>query len=952
MLRSGKTVRATTSTSKPRDADRPTLLMVGSGEPMDVALRLALDRHGLFVEAVGLDDLRPSVQMTAPDLVLLLGDAAEEGGVAALKTLAADPGSAAVPVVLLASDGGLENRMHAFRHGAMAVVPRSASPDGIARKVASLTRELSEHFEERTGEIGEATFDELVDLVKKELRSGILSIHAPNHKGGPMRLVLGAGRPVAQAVHEFVARIKPHVTAADAMYYQFHTSAGGPVELLDMDGEPPKAESLTDLRILLVDDDPARADALAQELRSRSALVFVTDNSGRGIERAVGLDPQVAIIDAAGLEGAGFEVVRTIRKDLRLRWASILVAPWEEIWPEAAAMPDIDKLAARMEPLLVPERELAERARGTEPFDVRLESTGPGRMLRVLVASGATLHLTIRNPKAVVEVDLAQGLLVGATARSDGRESEGTAALAILLTLGSARVHVERRSNPAAANVMAPVDEALAAATSERASEPSSIRPAPTPAKRVPPPPKPKPEDDSELLWDGGAADSFDSFADLADELPAEQTQVRNLEGLAKAGELLAAAPSQPQRKRRPTMTMGSPLMSPLAQKVGRKPPTAPSSIEITLDDPEEDRAEELAETVVPEPPEATIPKATLPKAPPLPRIAMPGAGALPPPPATLASTDPAPAAPPDLAPPDPPERTPLPPDTPPPPSVPRVVVPPEPTLRVTNVSVPEPRKGIGRALATMAVTLASLVLISVLGLIAYRYSDLHHPGLDRALVLLGTPPREPVGQVPAPPQEELGLEPAEPAESAEPAEPAPAEALEAPSEEPDDSSEQPEAPSEESEAPSEQSEAPVEEAAAPSETFEEPAEEAAPAEPAADVELDPEATNIAELLRAANRAGSSDLAVRIYRRILELDPREHHAMIGLAAILMERGAPAEAAELLEGAVRRRPRRAHYRVLLGDALAAAGDQAGARGAWERALESEPDNARALRRLGR
>src|SRR5690606_2778568 len=296
-------------------------------------------------------------------------------------------------------DQALETRMHAFRHGAMAVVPRSASADAIARNVASLTRELAEHLEQRTGEIGEAPLDELVEPVKQELRSGILSVHAPNHKGGPLRIVLGAGRPVAEAVQEFVERLKPHVAAAGSMYYQFHASAGGPVELLDMGGPSGDVAALSTLRVLLVDDDPARADTLAQELRARGSIVFVTDTAGRGLERAVGLDPQVAIIDAAGLEGPGFEVVRALRKDLRLRWASILVAPWDEIWPRGAAMPDIEKLAARIEPLLVPERDLAERAAREPAFDVRLESTGPGRLLRVLVASGATLHATVRNPK-------------------------------------------------------------------------------------------------------------------------------------------------------------------------------------------------------------------------------------------------------------------------------------------------------------------------------------------------------------------------------------------------------------------------------------------------------------------------------------------------------------------------------------------------------------------------
>ena len=73
--------------------------------------------------------------------------------------------------------------------------------------------------------------------------------------------------------------------------------------------------------------------------------------------------------------------------------------------------------------------------------------------------------------------------------------------------------------------------------------------------------------------------------------------------------------------------------------------------------------------------------------------------------------------------------------------------------------------------------------------------------------------------------------------------------------------------------------------------------------------------------------------------------------MVGLARILMERGENAEASELLRGAVGRRPRRASYRVWLGDALAGAGDGGGARREWQRALELDPDNRQAQRRLG-
>ena len=224
---------------------------------------------------------------------------------------------------------------------------------------------------------------------------------------------------------------------------------------------------------------------------------------------------------------------------------------------------------------------------------------------------------------------------------------------------------------------------------------------------------------------------------------------------------------------------------------------------------------------------------------------------------------------------------------------------------------------------------LASVVLAAVLGLIGYRYSGLSHPALDRVLAALGAPPSEPIAS-PAP-------EPSEPEPAPEP------EPIAAPEPEPEPV-EDPVA----AEAPEEATELAegTDEEAVDDEATEEMAE-TAPSD-----DEPPEGTRVDELLRTARRAGTSDLAERLYRRVLQLEPREHHAMVGLAEILMARNAHAEAAELLRQAVRRRPRRAPYRVLLGDALAGSGDGAGARREWERALELAPNDARARRRLGR
>jgi DNA-binding response OmpR family regulator len=469
-----------TSTAKTPGSvkDRPTLLMIGQGDPMDAGLRIALDRHGLFVEESSTADGPSAARMTAPDLVLLVGDAAKDGGRGVLEALGKEVATAVVPVALLCDEGGLDKRVLAFRYGAIAAVPRSASVDEIARRVAQLARELPDR-QAGSAELGEATFDELVEVVTRELRSGILTVGRQGG-GDPMRIVLGAGRPVADAVQEFVQKLRPLVSRAEPLSYEFHQDgATGTVGLLEGDGA--RSADLTvfvGLRLLLVDNDPSRADSLAHELRGRGATVAVTDTAGSGIERASGLDPEVVVMDAAGIEGPGFEVVRQLRRDVRLRWASILVAPWDELWPDPRGAPDVGRLAEKMLPLVAHDRALRERAEKESAFDARLESTGPCRLLRVLATLEGPFHVSVRSAKAVIEVDVAQGLVVGVSgARANGEPLEGTRALAGLLAMGSGRVHIERRANPSTANVMSPVDEALARAAQESSPIAPSIPP-------------------------------------------------------------------------------------------------------------------------------------------------------------------------------------------------------------------------------------------------------------------------------------------------------------------------------------------------------------------------------------------------------------------------------------------------------------------------------------------
>lgn len=456
--------------------ERPTLLILGEGEPMEAAIREALERHGVAVESAEAGSAVGAVTVAAPDLVLLIGDAAKEDGHEVLSALAGSAATSVVPIALLLDDPSLDQRLRAFRSGAVAVVPRMASTHEIAARVAELAREVPQRPGEAAGELGDTTLDELVAVVTKQLRTGILSVESEDQG---VRLVLGQGGPLAAALDAFVEQLKPLIAKAEPLRYELFETPAARLALLDVDDTPrADAELLTNLRLLLMDNDPARADRMAQALRAQGALVGVTEASARGLARARGLDPSVVVLDAATIEGAGFEAVRKIRRDPRLRWAGLLVAPWDEIWPKGASVPDIEELAGRIAPLVEHDVSLTRRAREEDEFDTRLELTGPGRMLRALALLDGTRHVTVRGPNGTVEVDIADGLIVGATSKADP-PVEGTDALVELLGYGTGRVHIERRTHPETATIMAPVDQAIDAASKRLGSTTASRPPAP-----------------------------------------------------------------------------------------------------------------------------------------------------------------------------------------------------------------------------------------------------------------------------------------------------------------------------------------------------------------------------------------------------------------------------------------------------------------------------------------
>jgi tetratricopeptide (TPR) repeat protein/DNA-binding response OmpR family regulator len=450
----------------------PTVLLVGAGEKFTPAFQAALARHRVFVEVANPDAVLEAVVTAAPDLVLLMGEAALDCGSDLLTKLAALPQNFSVPVVILEDATELDSKLRAFRSGATAIIPRSASVDATAEQVARLARQIPEQGTDTVGMLGEATLEDFVSALSKQLRSELVSVvGSEGQDGEAVRLVLGQGRPLAEFMDLFVRRVRRHVLLAEPLRYELddRLGSGASGESARPRGEP---LSITNLRVILADDDTPRADSVARELRTRGATVIVTDldPSDARFERLRQVDPTVLMIGESHVHGAGHSLLRRMRQDTRLRWASQLVVRWEEVWSDRTGELGIQRFESTLAGLAEPEAALRGRADVKAPFDTRLETMGPARSLRALAACGHSLRVSVQNPRAEVTVDLSDGLIVGAAGRALGdhpKELEGANALAALLLLGSGRVHVEAVDQPATANVMAPVDVALNMADAE-----------------------------------------------------------------------------------------------------------------------------------------------------------------------------------------------------------------------------------------------------------------------------------------------------------------------------------------------------------------------------------------------------------------------------------------------------------------------------------------------------
>ena len=880
---------------------RPTVLMVGQGEPMQTALGEALRRHGISVAGCATAELEQAVRVYAPDLVVLIGDAAVRGGANVVRRMAANRATDVLPVAVVSNDGVLKHEGQDFRSGAVAIVPRGAGADTIARRLAELADEVPERTGLVTGEINEHNLQDVVDLVSNDMKTGILSIRSPKGVLEGMPVVVETERASAHNTELILDRLREAMKESESLEYEFHETSGGRLSTLPMATEPEDIDlsGLWGARVVILDSDELRAEKLAHVLSARGVQIAAADFSTAVIPRIREVDPQVVVLDSTAVGGQGLDFVRAMRKDPQLRWASMLVVRWEDFWPNSVSdsEPDLAQLASRILPMIDQDAEMARRVEDEVDFDTRLELIGPGRLIRALGSMPGVRHLAIGGHKRNVEIDIADNSIVGAyaTLREGTTQTlQGMPALLALWGLNAGRVSVREQDLPSVANIMMPIDEALGVVSHQL-----------------------------------GFADGAGSIEVNAETIPPVEPEIEEHAtvppGATPPAELEGGRTMAPPRFRHLQAAVGGPppqafsdeevATNKVPQMLGRvetrqqAAPVAGGVQEHAGDNDHTDHAVKRA------------PKTTqLGLAPAFEMLSQEGLEAQ--------KTIPVPRRKPTPPPPPPESRKPA----------------PTPMFQAEDEFEPELARmleGPATVMAPdshgMAVWIQVLVLVTVVaavGVVGWQIWVRSSPDAPAAVEAdegQKGPITGPVNGLETVEKVEtvktVEHETAEPEKAAEPVieEPAPVEA---------------------------EPEVKAEAKAKPAVTKPAAKEPPAPAIPTQNLPRDPANASDVLVHRALPmiRSGNLSLAEATLDRAWELDPKNPQAMAGYARLFLAKKDGKKAAKWAKKAVRKRSRRAEYHVLYGDALQLEGDADAARKAWRKALSVDPANKAARARL--
>ncbi len=412
-------------------------MLVANDRASSSALARALEACGVSAELASPGEVAQKARASAPAIVAALDGTADE----VRSALARDP----LTRVIFVDE---EVRASADAHASALVALAASAPDRVGAG---------------SWPVG-GTLVECIDRALAPHACGLLSVRSADRSGA----VLLAGALALASIERMLERVRPLAARGDRVSVAFHESARGSFH--DLRSVAPRVHGrLEGRRVVLLSESRVSAEDLGQALAADGANMLAIDPGGTGVGRARALAPDVIVADEELLDDLQSPATSALRGDTRLSWAAIVAVPREVLALQVPGAVDVAHIVSGVHAALEADAELTRIAATGETRHARLEATGPLRLLRALARAGANVRTSIVHAAATVEVELEEGLVVGAQARGRGGETAGGhAALATLLTFPSGRVHIEPAGARRFIDIMASLDDAIAVALRER----------------------------------------------------------------------------------------------------------------------------------------------------------------------------------------------------------------------------------------------------------------------------------------------------------------------------------------------------------------------------------------------------------------------------------------------------------------------------------------------------
>jgi CheY-like chemotaxis protein len=458
----GEAARENTQTPpEVADAGPAYMALVVGGPRVADALRQR-DPDGLRFECESTIDAQAAfdlAQTLCPDLVIVDADVPDTQEL--VEALMDDPITEQVPMVVI---GSFSVSGASAGYVALGVAKTLSKP--ISQQ--TLRRTCEEAIFVREGRtmrlaLNQPTMAELGQRLSDEVRHALVDVLDESSRG--KHVPIGESAEVMGALWSAIARVREIVSNKTQGAISFGTSGPeGAIALapsLDDDsdargrarqrGNAPEVD-LGGRTVLVADDDPAITWFLADVLKGAGCKVIEAFDGSEALRLAYQNAPELVIADILMPKLDGFGLCRTLKRDVVLRDAPVVLLSWKEDllqrlreWNVGASgylrkETDAKAILARLREALRTRSRIETRIAGAIEVRGRLDGISVTSLLRIVCRVKRNARMTVRDASFLYEIEVRDGAPVRAARTSgDGVFRSGPDVLSALLGVGAGR---------------------------------------------------------------------------------------------------------------------------------------------------------------------------------------------------------------------------------------------------------------------------------------------------------------------------------------------------------------------------------------------------------------------------------------------------------------------------------------------------------------------------------